>query len=140
MAINNITEVIAAVDQEAFSDLQKFSDTQFQTILDLRTEILKIQSENKSLKLMLEANLPNLDLNIASIGISNEQLICETQIALLKEQAITRVLTIEEAKKLQTYVDVLLKVKKTFDVADIQVKKMSDDDLIKLVVDNEQRN
>jgi len=40
-------------------------------------------------------------------GITNQQLICEVQIKLLKDRAMVAELTKEEAQKLQIYVDIL---------------------------------
>ena len=89
---------------------------------------------------MLEGNLPAIGINIPelnNLGISNEQLICEAQITLLKERAISRELTLEEAKKFQIYTAVLSQIRESKeDMPNISVQKLSDDELLKLVVDN----
>ena len=130
--------------EKSFNELQEYSDTQFRTILELKKQIEGLKEDNKLLKAQLEGNLPQLGINlpeITSLGIPNEQLICEAQITLLKERAISRELTLEEAKKFQIYTTVLDNIrKKQEDVKDLTVQKLSDDELLKLVVNNDEPN
>lgn len=126
--------------EKSFTELQEYSDNQFRTIVELKKQIETQKQEIKSLKSMLEGNLPQLGINIPelnSLGISNEQLICEAQITLLKERAVSRELTLEEAKKFQIYTTVLSDLKQNKeDMPNVSVQKLSDDELLKLVVDN----
>lgn len=123
--------------EKSFTDLQEYSDNQFRTINSLKKEIDKLKDENKSLKLMVEGNVPNIEFtnNINnSLGISNEQLVCETQITILKDRAITRELTYEEAKKFAIFTEVLDGIKKNnAKTNDILVQQMPVEDLLKLV-------
>ncbi len=121
---------------DSFNDLQTYSDAQFRTIVELRKEIDKLKSENESLRTMLEGNLPNIDLHVTDlgIGVSNEQLICETQILLLKNDAMIRPLTMEEARKLEIFTTVLDRVKRgSKDTVDIEVNKLSNNDLLQII-------
>lgn len=129
MDIKNISDL-----EEGFTELQHYSDTQFKTIVELKENIARLESENTSLKLILEQNVQNLSLDVTDLGfgISNEQLICETQISMLKERAVIAPLTLEETRKLEIYVNILAKYKSTKDAADISVKRLSDVDLIKI--------
>lgn len=128
--------------EKSFTELQEYSDTQFRTIVELKKQLEAAKEEVKSLKKMLEGNLPQLGIStssLAPLGISNEQLICETQIALLKERAVSRELTLEEAKKLQIYTTILTEIRKNHeDAPDLSVQKLSDDELLKLVVNNDE--
>ena len=117
--------------EKSFNDLQSYSDSQFKSILELKKQLKKLEEENKSLKSMLENNLPSLAVDM--LGVSNEQLICETQIVILKDKAVTRELTFEEAKKFAIFSEVLENLKKNTKSSDINVQKMSDDELLKLV-------
>lgn len=119
-----------------FTDLQTYSDAQFKTIVQLNQEIAKLKSENDSLKMMLDQNLPNIALQVSDlgIGISNEQLICETQILILKNDAMLRPLTMEETRKLEIFTNVLEKVKRsTLDPIQVEVNKLSDIDLLTIL-------
>jgi polyhydroxyalkanoate synthesis regulator phasin len=117
--------------EKSFNDLQSYSDNQFKTIQELKKQIKKLEEENKSMKSMLESNLPALTFD--GLGISNEQLVCETQITILKDKAITRELTFEEAKKFAIFTEVLENIKKASKNNDFSVQKLSDEELLKLV-------
>jgi hypothetical protein len=120
--------------EKSFNELQSYSDSQFKSIVELKKQIKKLEEENASLKKMMETNLPTLSFD--GLGISNEQLICETQITILKDKAITRELTFEEAKKFAIFTEVLDSLKKSTQSSDVSVQKLSDEDLLKLVGGN----
>jgi hypothetical protein len=117
--------------EKSFNELQSYSDSQFKSIVELKKQIKKLDEENASLKSMLENNLPSFAADV--LGVSNEQLICETQLTILKDKAVTRELTFEEAKKFAIFSEVLDNIKKNTKSSDINVQKMSDDELLKLV-------
>ncbi len=132
-----MSDKIIGIDQlseEGFQELQQYSDSQFHTILKLKEDIARLESENKSLKIMLEQNLPSIDLGI---GISNEQLICETQIVLLKNLAVTRQLTMEESKKFQIFEEILAKYKVHKPNDPFSVTTLTDDELLKAAGTND---
>jgi len=132
MSDNNITDINKM--SEDFKDLKDYSDAQYTVISDLHKKIKKLEEENKHLQSILNTTVPNLSIATTdlTVGISNEQLICETQILILKEAAITRSLTMEEARKLQIFVDVLEKIKKDNKNTDMGLEALSVDDLLKL--------
>ena len=122
--------------EASFKDLQEYADTQFHVAAAMQREIDKLKSENQSLKSMLSQNLPSLEFNLPMI--SNEQLICETQILILKERAIQKELNADEVRRFTQLFDVLEKIKgSAINVDDIIVKQMSNEELLKLVVNNE---
>jgi len=117
--------------EKQFSELQNYSDNQFKSIVELKKQVKKLEEENASLKKMMETNLPVLSFD--GLGVSNEQLVCETQITILKDKAITRELTYEEAKKFAIFTEVLESLKKSSKNSDINVQKLSDEELLKLM-------
>jgi glucose-6-phosphate-specific signal transduction histidine kinase len=117
--------------EKSFNELQSYSDSQFKSILELKKQIKKLEEEKAGMQSMLESNLPSLTFD--GLGVSNEQLICETQITILKDKAVTRELTFEEAKKFAIFSEVLENIKKNTKTSDINVQKMSDAELLKLV-------
>lgn len=119
--------------EEGFQELQQYSDTQFKLVLELKGTIARLESENKSLKTLLEQNLPAISLQVSDLGfgISSEQLICETQILLLKDLAVTRQLTMEESKKFQIFEEILSKYKSNKKEDPFSVSKMTDEELLK---------
>lgn len=117
--------------EKQFSELQNYSDNQFKSIVELKKQVKRLEEENASLKKMMESNLPTLSFD--GLGVSNEQLVCETQITILKDKAITRELTYEEAKKFAIFTEVLESLKKSSKNSDINVQKLSDEELLKLM-------
>lgn len=117
--------------EKQFSELQNYSDNQFKSIVELKKQVKRLEEENASLKKMMETNLPTLSFD--GLGVSNEQLVCETQITILKDKAITRELTYEEAKKFAIFTEVLESLKKSSKNSDINVQKLSDEELLKLM-------
>lgn len=115
--------------EDQFNTLQTLSDSQFRTIAQLKKELTVLKEENQALKI---ASPSCSSVNLE--GISNPQLICETQITILKDRAITRELTLEEAKKAQIFIDILNDIKKnTPNASKITVEKMSTEELLQLV-------
>lgn len=122
--------------EDNFNTLSAYSDKQFKTINELNREIEKLKAENISLQKMLEGNLPQLEFENGHLGISNEQMICETQLCILKDRAIQKELNADEAKRVSLYVEVLEKIRKNHKTEDMSIKKLSDTEILKLVVDN----
>ena len=131
------TKDISQLENE-FTEMKSYSDAQFVTIVDLQKKISALQEENKSLKIMLEGNLPPLGFNTPdlTLGISKEQLICEVQIEFLKNIAIVRELSLEEVKKFTMLEEVLDKIRKDPIKRDSHVEKLDDRELLRLVGDN----
>jgi hypothetical protein len=125
--------------EEGFNELQHYSDSQFKVIKELQGKISQLQAENSSLKTMIEQNLPSLSLDADFIlGVSNEQLICETQLLLLKNKAVIAELTLEESRKFQIFTDILQKIKtKDPNAVENTVKKMTPAELIAIASPSE---
>lgn len=120
--------------EASFKDLQEYSDTQFHVTIAMQNEIDKLKSENQSLKTMLAGNLPSLEFAAPHLMISNEQLICETQISLLKERALQKELNADEVRRFAQLFEVLEKIKKSaVNVEDVFVNRMPTEELLKLV-------
>lgn len=118
--------------EQSFKDLQEYSDTQFHIVKTMEKEISILKAQNESLKLLISGNGSN------DIGITNEQLICETQISLLKDRAVQKELNADEVRRFTQLFEVLEKIKKSsVNVDDVTIKQMSDQDLLKLVVSND---
>lgn len=125
---------ISVLESESLKEIKNYSDSQFKVIVDLQKKISKLESENQSLKLMLEQNTPNLiSVGDLGFGISNEQIICETQIVILKDAAVTRPLTMEEVRKLEVLTKVLDQVKKKDpDFESLNARNMTTEELISI--------
>lgn len=128
--------------QEEFTALQEYSDQQFKTIIALKEKLDTLEAQNNAMRVALEKkpvkdlNIPNLDVS----GLSNEQLICTVQIALLKETALSRQLSFEETRQFATLTDTLIKLEQNGKKQDgVKATLLSDDDLLR-IVDNRDGN
>lgn len=101
--------------EKEFTELQDYSSAQFGVIKKLQEKIEKLEAENKHLQQLLNSNGNLIQLNVGDIipGITNEEIICETQIGILKQDALTRPLTKDEVQKFQILTDILGEIKKT---------------------------
>jgi alpha-glucosidase (family GH31 glycosyl hydrolase) len=126
---------ILTVEELVDQEVSKVTNEQYKIVKVLKEDKERLEAEISHLKLLLSESIPTIKFEVPQLGVvPNEQLICETQIQFLKEQAITRSLTTDEAKRFQIFVDVLTKIKTGgIDKEDeITVKKLSNDDLLKL--------
>ena len=95
-------------------------------------DIQNLEEEFKQLK-----DLPPLEMTVNNTGISNEQLICESQIYILKERAMQKELIADEVRRFSILFEVLEKIKKSTDnVPDMAIQKMTDIELLQLVGNN----
>jgi len=126
--------------EKSFKDLQAYSDSQFRTINSLKKEISALKEENANLRKSLESSVPNLTLQVTDLnplGISNEQLICETQIAMIKDIALARQLTSEECKKLEVLYKIINSIRNNKeDTKDVHVETLYEAELISIVTGN----
>lgn len=120
--------------EKSFTNLQEINDGQFRTIVDLKKQIEALKTENQALKQQLSTNTNALRPVTDDNAISDEHLICITQLELLKNNAITRELTFEETKKVQIFTDILDKIKKyNSSSQDFSAEKLPVEDLLKLM-------
>lgn len=77
--------------------------TQTRQINDLRKQIEKLAAEHEQL-IIENTKLKALNPQSSEFDISDEETICVVQIALLKNIAMQRELTLEEVKKTEIYV------------------------------------
>lgn len=118
--------------EKSFVEAKEYNDASFKVITTLQKKVSELESENKSLKSMLEKNLPIIQNDVNSIGIPNELLICESQLTLLKNKAMSSELTKEDASKFQIYFDILQKYKAKPQKNE-DADGLSNEDLLKIV-------
>lgn len=132
-----IQDLIA--EMKDMAELQKFTEQQYKTILELNKKIVELQTEIATLK------TSSLSANPETMGIPgqdqkpSEQMICEVQLALLNNLSMQRELTAEESKKMETYAKVLATFRSKEKAPEKAVEKVDTATLIKLFKDEPQQ-
>lgn len=111
-------------------DLQEFCEKQHRELLLMLEQNRALEDENKHLKKLITSNESLVIEPVTKIA--PEELICLEQIALLKKASETSALTLEEARKLDTYVK-LIRLIRGKEKADEVLKGFKVEDLLKVV-------
>lgn len=123
-------------------DQKVFLNVQTQTILNQSKEINRLKKEIEKLAGEIERyTIENAQLkalapkeNNGQFATSDEETICVVQLAILKNHAMARELTMEECKKTEVYVKTLKEIrgKKVVEQED-PVETLSNEDLLKMM-------
>lgn len=125
---------------EQFKDmatLQKYADAQYKTILSLTKKVKILEQENIELKDLLEKTTPLFDEEKKTFEMpqveaaSDEEMIAKVQLIKMREIAIERELTLEEAKRVEIFTKILITKGSKGPV--IQMQKMNNEDLLKML-------
>lgn len=111
-------------------DLQEFCEKQHREIIGLLQTNKVLQEENEHLKKLVTEN--DAFVIETTTKLSPEEMICLEQIQMLKKTSETNALTLEEARKLDTYVK-LIRLIRGKEKADELLKPFKTEDLLKLV-------
>lgn len=126
------------------AELQKYSDAQFLAIQSALEKIKKLEEEITHLQQLL-AETTQLIGNVTKTIKSPELAVCEAQIELLQNRALTKELTLEEVKTL----DLLIKNKRLLsgDPTTIEGKRVkkpkvdySEAELVKIASQQDKKN
>lgn len=130
--INDLIEQYRTIDE-----LKEFAEAQYQTIIDLSKKIRVLEEKNKSLEQTLIQTGQNLpDLGKSNLVVeSDEEAICKVQISRLRDRMLGQDLTYEEAKKLQIYTELLLKIQNRPKTIEVHTKGLNDTQLISMLTD-----
>jgi len=120
-----------------FSELQEYANSQYRLIVDLSRKINDLEAENKHLKILLEGAVPLIGQKPSEsivTDLSDEEVICRTQIKILKDTALDREFTNDEAKKFDIFVKTLLSLKSKEDNSSSKLSKVKDSDLLEVLI------
>lgn len=99
----------------------------------LKKEIEKLAGENEKL-LMENAQLKALNPSSGDFSTTAEETICLVQLEMIKNQAMTRELTLEETKKSEIFLKMLQSIRgKVAQKEEDKVEKLSNEDLLKFM-------
>ena len=114
---------------------EQYMNAQLQVITNLTKTSEEQKAKIKHLEVLLKEATRPLMLNQPENSISNEELIAQEQINLLKNTSADRELTLEETRKLDTYVKILLAIRGDNKSLKSTVTHLDTKDLLKLVED-----
>jgi cell division septum initiation protein DivIVA len=118
------------LEESKKQDLKEYCERQYKEIVRLLATNKKLEDEVEHLKKLL---VNGTSIIQAPQFISNEELICIRQIDELKRISDNDVLTLEDSKKLDTYVKVLKLIRSNTKEAKDILKDVNTEDLLKVV-------
>lgn len=121
------------IEEAKKQELKEYCERQYQEIVKLLSLNKKLEEEVEHLKKLLVSGIPIIQ---SPAQISAEELVCIKQINDLKSISDCQTLTLEESKKLDTYVKVLRLIRSNSKEAKDILKDVNTDDLLKVVEDN----
>lgn len=119
-------------DLKRYAELKVYSDAQYRTILELNKKINALEQENISLKRAASAANAEQKTDILSKA-SDEQTICETQLAILRDRALDGELTMEESRKADLFARLLITLRDPSRKKDDGLKGLDTKQLLKIV-------
>lgn len=117
------------------ADQKQYIEAQNNTLIKLQQELESKQNEINHLKAMLDSMVPVLETQKEfNRPITDEEAICITQLSMLKKDAMTRPLTIDEVRILDTLVKNLrlLQGASTENTAPVKLKDVTQSKLLEI--------
>lgn len=133
--LDKFDNMLASVQD--FAELEALARAQFNTIIKLNSEINVLQEKNQQLELLLKQGFEQKEQNFKDFqNVEDAEVICRTQLKILRDKALVTELTKEEAVRTQIYTDILEKIeaKKLKDPKD--VTPVEENELLALVKGN----
>lgn len=91
-----------------FTQLQEYATAQELTIIQLSKKVQKLEDERNHFKKLLESSGTLISTDKKQlINEDDSENICNLEISKLRDNSIQRELTLEECRKLETYVKIL---------------------------------
>lgn len=118
-----------------YAELLEFSKAQHKTIVELTR---KVNNLEKKLKNTNNSKLITKE-DSEILRVSDEEIICRTQLNLLREIAMERELTLEETRKVDMYSKILIALNDKPKTIELKTKNMKDDELL-AVLENEKES
>lgn len=114
--------------------LKQFCESQYQTIVELSQELAEFKRSNEELKAKALVSAQGLNASsLIQLDEQDQEIICRTQIALLRNRSMNCELTLEEARKLELYSKILGSVKPKPETDMREIKEMDSESMLLLV-------
>lgn len=130
MAKDNFIEKVAK-EFNSVDEMKNYIEAQEKTLVELNRHIIQLENENKNLKTVLD------ELNVGSgktdFVVSDEEIICRTQLSLLKNISLERQLTLEESRKVDIYSKILIALNEKPKTIKLETKSLKEEELLAIV-------
>jgi hypothetical protein len=132
--VDKMAESFTTVDE-----LKSYSNAQYKTIVDLNKKLKRAEAELDILREKLETisvqqnNDSALKKEDGIFDITDEETVCLTQLALLRNLSLQRELTTEEAKKFEIFHKVINTIRNRKPDNKTSLSELSTDELVKLI-------
>jgi hypothetical protein len=120
-------------------ELKSYSSAQYKTIVDLNKKLKRAEAELDILREKLETisiqqnNEGALKKADGIFDITDEETVCLTQLALIRNLSLQRELTTEEAKKFEIFHKVINTIRNKKPDNKTSLSELSTEDLVKLI-------
>lgn len=120
-------------------EMKAYSNAQYKTILNQSKQIGQLQLENEKLKeevakLVKEATVGAATKSLeGSFQTSDEETTCVIQIAMIKQLAMSRELTLDETRKFEIFSKTLMSIRGKIEKTPEPTKAMSNEELLALM-------
>ena len=135
---NKTDNIVTMLDQyKTEAEIRAFATAQMKTITNLSKKINQLEEENKNLKkqalpapsIILD---PNSSVSDGLIEAQDEEQIAIMELSRLRDTALERPLTLEEARKVELYFKILNVIKNQPKTIVVETKRMSTAELLAL--------
>ncbi len=118
-------------------ELQAYVDAQQHSFIEVSKKVKNLEDENENLKKKIEKlKLEQTKSTISSLEASetsHSEIICLSQIELLKKRTEERELTYEESKKFEIYTKIYQQIRTAKKTNNEELEKLSNDELLSVI-------
>jgi len=143
MSNESIDKLIEQFTSE--DDLRKYASSQFKVIQNLTKQIAELRKENEELKSKpvqvqtVQSVITPMSSFESSLSTSDEETICIYQLRILRDLAVSRELTLEEAKKVDLFNKNLREIRNIPKKVEVSAKDMTTEQLLKAIDETTQK-
>ena len=125
VAVNDSFEQMVK-EYKTQAQFKQLAEGQHKTIVQLSRKINELQAK-------LESSPAKPETRQLLGSVEDKEIICRTQLAILREKSLNSELTLEEAKKVEIFTRVLASDTKDNKLEDSEFKQISNEELVALV-------
>lgn len=118
------------------AEIRAYSEAQTKTIIELNKKLNALEQENIVFKRRVEGidlEAKREEQKTLRPNVSDEQAICEMQLAILRDRSLEGELTLEESKKVEIFAKLLLSLRNPGKKEEEKVKGLDSTELLKLI-------